>query len=136
LGISYTAVVLQPADQEKLFFIFDTLFECYLTQAGFSKHTSRGQRLADHMTLNMGKCRDRKLVGTKVPLKIDAWAVDHKVMAVRVVDDGSFQCENKTPHITMFVNHTLGGVPRNSNGLTNWIPLATPIEVSGVVSEV
>ncbi len=132
----YTAVVLLPRDQARLFREFDELFRSHLQPGGFVDRNEAGDRLAHHMTMNMGLCRVRTLLGTEVSLTLDAWAADERACAVRVSDTGGVYCDNETPHVTLFVNPRKGGTPRHSNGLLSWVPLGRPIVVTGTVSEV
>ena len=56
---------------------------------------------------------------------------DGNVVAVKV--DGI--SDNKTPHITIGVNRSAGAKPVQSNNITKWDILRTPIALLGQVEE-
>lgn len=56
---------------------------------------------------------------------------DGNVVAVKV--DGA--SENKVPHITISINRKENSKPKDSNNITNWVPLQYPIKLSGIVEE-
>jgi hypothetical protein len=134
MGISYTGVILDKVSQNWLCMLFNHFFLDHLMPIGFRRETVQGNPLAHHMTINLGQCRDRSLLGTEVKLVLDAWAIDERAMAVRVKDP-VVHCDNETPHITLYVNPDKGGSPKHSNDLTNWIPLIFEAQVSGIVKE-
>jgi hypothetical protein len=130
----YTGVILNCEDQQLLFERFRPLLNLYLPN--FVDRSPQEQPLGHHMTMNMGPCKHRTLLGKKVLLTLDAWAADERVCAVRVKDHTGVYCDNETPHITLYVNPSRGGSPRHSNGLLSWVPLEEEIVVTGVVMEV
>lgn len=136
MGVSYTGVVLDSDSQQSVFRLFDGMRAENLTPVGFVDRNAAGQLLAHHMTMNMGPCKQRSLLGMEVILTADAWAIDEKVMAVRISDHQGVYCDNETPHVTVLVNPGRRGSPRHSNGLTNWVKLPEPLVLSGTVREV
>lgn len=54
-----------------------------------------------------------------------------KAMALKVRFGNPIPCANTLPHIT--IGTFQGGKPVDSNGITNWIELETPIEVYGIL---
>lgn len=121
--ISYSAVVLEDADQKKLL-------------AQLKDHIPAGWKLiAHHMTVKMGELPENKKqdIGTKVPLQATALGVSDKAVAVKV--DG-YWSQNKIPHVTLAVNTAAGGKPVDSNKIVNWQQLPQNIKLSGTVTEV
>ena len=121
LQVSYTAVVLFPADRTKLLANFSI-------PEGF-------QPIAHHMTINMGAAANgpaAAIVGQKFKLTVVSIAQDEKVMAVGV--ETECPSTNKIKHITLAVNRDAGGKPFHSNQLKDWQPVSH-IELNGFVAE-
>ena len=88
-----------------------------------------------HMTINLGDASvgpAADMVGETMGLRAVQLGKDDKVMAVRVVTD--CPSTNKIKHVTVAVNFAGGGKPKDSNDLTNWVDLDSPIELTGVVT--
>ena len=88
-----------------------------------------------HMTINLGDASvgpAADMVGETMGLTAVQLGKDDKVMAVRVVTD--CPSNNKIKHVTVAVNFAGGGKPKDSNDLTNWVDLDSPIELTGVVT--
>ena len=121
--ISYSAVVLEDADQKKLISQLKDLIP------------SGWRMIAHHMTVKMGELPpDKKQdVGTKVPLQATAIGKSDKAVAVKV--DG-YWSQNKIPHITLAVNTAAGGKPVDSNKIIHWKQLEQNITLRGTVMEV
>lgn len=121
--ISYSAVVLSAADQQKL-------------KSAFEEQMPDGwTTFAHHMTICMGELPTelKDKVGEQVTLTCTDIGTSLTNIALKV---SGFQSSNAIPHITLFVNVTGGGKPFDSNKITDWKPLPQPIEVQGVVSEI
>lgn len=90
-----------------------------------------------HMTINMGELRpeQKRLVGLKVRLTVDAFGVGEKVLAVKCHADG-INSDNATPHITIAVDRMAGGKPVMSNQISKWYPINRPLLLTGIVTEV
>ena len=88
-----------------------------------------------HMTINLGDASvgpAADMVGETMNLTATELGMDDKVMAVKVVS--SCPSNNSIKHVTVAVNFAGGGKPKDSNDLKNWVPLESPIELSGVVT--
>ncbi len=127
---AYTAVVLHPAETQKLLQHFQDLIP------------DNWQKIAHHMTINLGAAcigPAQHLVGKDVELNVTTVAFDDRVVACGVeakTDDGfNVPSNNKVKHITLAVNRALGGKPVQSNDLTDWMP-ADPLKLIGRVEEV
>ena len=123
----YTAIVLDEESHNKM-----------VKLVGDSKNW---EVIAHHMTVNMGKLNEtfnsREILGQRVKMVVDAVASDHRVMAARVLTtEPTVKSANKTTHVTLMVNRSLGGKPFHSNELNEWLDLADPIEIFGVVEEI
>lgn len=92
--------------------------------------------IAHHMTIKMGG-----LVGTPYEARLNQREV-LKVTDIGVSDDGNVvavkvdgESTNKIPHITISVNRKSGAKPKDSNKITNWKELTSPIKLTGMVKE-
>lgn len=123
--IMYSAVVLDDKSRSKLL---------EKVQALIPKNY---EVIAHHMTINMGELRpeQKRLVGLKVRLTVDAFGVGEKVLAVKCHADG-INSDNATPHITIAVDRMGGGKPVMSNQITKWYPINRPLLLTGIVTEV
>lgn len=121
--MSYTALVLTPADHTKL---LNT----------FRDRIPQGWRVyAHHMTINMGPPENGPaayMVGRTAKLRVTSFAQDERVMAVGVESD--IPSTNSKKHVTLAVNPN-GGKPFYSNQLVNWQYVPT-LELQGVIQEV
>jgi hypothetical protein len=111
----------------------------HLASKGFVSRNAQGERLAHHMTCNLGEAKpeQRQYLGNEVTLLLDGWAFDEKALAVRVSHKpAEIHCSNETPHITLAINPDNGGKPFHSNDLKEWTLLDEPFAVVGVYQEV
>lgn len=92
--------------------------------------------ITHHMTIKLGG-----LQGTPHESRIDqresvnalsVGALDGLVVAVMV--DGA--SDNQIPHVTIAVDRNKGAKPVDSNKITEWQKLTTPIKLEGVVREI
>ena len=124
--MSYTAVVLDATDQQKLIDHFRDLIP------------SQWKVYCHHMTINMEGFDKGPLpasgfnLNDKVKMDIISFAHDDLVMAVGVIC--IVPSTNEIKHITVAVNEKNGGKPFLSNKLTNWSYI-TPISLSGTIME-
>lgn len=124
--MSYTAVVLDATDQQKLIDHFRGLIP------------PQWKIYCHHMTVNMGGFDKGPLVGSnfnindKVKLEVISFAYDDLVIAIGVSSE--VPSTNAIKHITVAVNENNGGKPFFSNKLTNWTP-TTPFTLNGKIME-
>jgi hypothetical protein len=93
--------------------------------------------VAHHMTITMGPLVGplNQLKGLEATATVTHFACDDKVCAVKV--ETEVPSKNKIKHITLGVNRNGGGKPKDSNNLTEWIPVrGNPIELVGLIQEV
>lgn len=122
-NVSYTGIILGPADQQKLLSQFRHLIP------------STWEPLAHHMTINLGSASNGPAaaqLGEIAQLTVISVAQDDKVIAVSVVTN--VPSINKKKHITLAVNRAGGGKPQHSNNLTNW-QTVPPLELHGTIQE-
>ena len=122
--VSYTAVVLSPAERNRLIDQYRHLIP------------ADWEVSAHHMTCNMGsalKGPAAALVGEPFALKIHSFASDNKVMALGV--ETPAPSTNTIKHITLAVNRKNGGKPFHSNQLVKWETIPA-FEVHGSIQEV
>lgn len=121
--ISYSAVILDDADQQKLLEFFK------------DKIPSDWNKYAHHMTITMGELpQDKKYqVGEKVQLTAYEIGKSDKAIAVKV--KGCWTT-NQIPHITLAVNLTDGGKTVDSNNITHWESLKNTIPLNGIIKEI
>jgi len=127
IKISYSGVVLDVKSHEELRALyFDVLRE----------EISDWKLIAHHMTICLGALLDekKKLLGTRIRLKATHYAADANAFAVKVLDDGL--SVNKIPHVTVAINQTNGGKPKDSNNLRGWIRLWPQLTLFGKVMEI
>jgi len=121
--ISYSAVVLEKRDHEKLLEFFkDSL------PSGWSQY-------AHHMTIKMGELPQEKKqdIGKEVQLTAYEIGKSDKAIAVKVK---GYWTTNQIAHITLAVNKNEGGKPVDSNKITNWESLPNTIPITGTVTEI
>jgi len=135
--MSYSAVVLDEKSQQKLkeWAVSD--------KVGIKVNSIRlpilirdkGWKLfCHHMTIAFPGIPEfiKPYVDSVQQLEVISVGVSEKAVAVRVI---GFHSENKIPHITVAVNVQGGGKPVDSNKITSWFKLDTPIKLTGVVKE-
>lgn len=124
--VLYTAVILDKYSQNILREQF-----MHLVPDGW-------EWIGHHMTIQLGQLSDNlkeKMLGEEVRLKIESLGSDDKAMAIKV---SGFYSKNNIPHITLAVNRTNGGKPKDSNNIESdkWVPYKTNIVLTGIVKEV
>lgn len=121
--IAYSAVVLDESSHAALL-------------EAMRQHIPEGWKdYAHHMTINLGPLKgDRSDIGKTVTLDAHSWDVSEKAAAVAV---GGYERRIPgTAHVTVAVNVTGGGKPKDSNDLKDWKPLEKPLSLTGTVTEV
>ena len=93
------------------------------------------EKIAHHVTLNMGPAKNPELVGKKFTVTVNKFAEDDKVMAAGVIMPSDLPTVNAIPHTTIAVNRKNGGKPFLSNKLTNWKDIPN-FAITGIVQEV
>ncbi len=90
---------------------------------------------AHHMTINLGEICDEAInsLGKEVQLKVTKIGVSDLAIAVGV--EGFFT-KNDKPHITIAINTEMGGKPKNSNDITEWVDIDHKFMISGEVCEI
>jgi len=128
-GIAYTgAIVENESDWLKL----NNEAESQLKKAGIpTKEWSTPENY--HMTVCLGELPlHRKMAGdlnSEVTLHVTHFGVNALAAAFKVT---GYMSKNDTQHITvMFKNQ-----PSDSKGITNWLPLDEPFDVTAVIREV
>ncbi len=127
--VSYTGVVLFKKSHEDLV-------------AAMREHIPEGWKIvAHHMTIKMGALKPtdthlsrggRKDIGMTVGLKVEGWAIDDRTVTVKVSGQKSV---NPHPHITVAVNVTGGGKPKDSNLHNKWNPMGRTLSLTGRIME-
>jgi hypothetical protein len=84
------------------------------------------------MTINMGSCKDKDLLGEEVELKVVGLGKDENVMALLV--ESPIPTKNASPHITLAT--APGAKPKQSNDIKKWDPFVKTTSIVGIVSEV
>jgi hypothetical protein len=121
--ISYSAVVLEKRDHEKLLEFFkDSL-------------PSDWSQYAHHMTIKMGELPPEKKQDLGKTVKLTAYEFGKSDLAIAVKVKG-YWTTNQIAHITLAVNKNGGGKPVDSNKITNWEPLPNTIPLDGEVKEI
>lgn len=89
---------------------------------------------AHHMTVNLGELPEylKQYLGTKQKLEATHIGISPMAVALRVI---GFESKNRIPHVTIAVNVRGGGKPVMSNDIKDWVPLETPIKLTGEVQE-
>jgi len=125
--VSYSAIVLD--DESRNLLLSSPEILKYLNP----KH----QIIAHHMTIKMGGLENsayKNKEGTRETLTATHIGIsnDGNVIAVKV--DG--QSANQIPHITISINRHEKAKPKDSNNITNWKPLKSPIRLTGIVEQI
>lgn len=90
--------------------------------------------IAHHMTINLGPLKKKENLGKEVEIIADSWAKDQNAIAVTV--RGYERDMPGNPHITIAINEPAGAKAKDSNNLSGWQPLSSPISLRGRVEEV
>ncbi len=135
MTVRYTGVVLSRNERLNLLNTVFPLMQMFFERLGYV--TADGSKIyCHHMTMNLGTCREKELIGREVGLTVDAFGISDKVMAVRVAKrEPDVYCDNETPHITIAV-HKERGAAKDSNLIKEWIPLTSTPKFVGTVQEV
>ena len=92
--------------------------------------------IAHHMTIKLGSLEGTPHInrlGKKEEFTAtDVGTLSGNIVAVKV--DGI--SDNEKPHITISLNRNAGVKPKDSNSITDWTPLQSPVVVRGVVLEI
>ena len=124
--VSYTAVVSPESIEQNKVAPWSAILSQVEIPNGWKIH-------AHHMTMYMGECKDRSLIGKTIELEIIGVGKDENVMALLVRSPLS---NNKRPHITIAT--APGKKPFLSNKIPdeNWKPLEFSMSVQGTIAEV
>jgi hypothetical protein len=119
--VSYSAVILDDASKKKII-----------------NHLSipnDWKVINHHMTIKMGELPEnmKNQLGNKVTLNVTKLGRSDKAIAVGVETSLS---QNAIPHITVAINAANGAKPKDSNAITEWVPLEESFSVSGRIEEV
>lgn len=117
--VLYSAVVLEKASQNVLF-------------SNVEKMIPEGWiRYGHHMTITMGKLKDKSELGLEVMLAVEKIGFSDMAMAVKV---NGFHTKNEIAHVTVAINPN-GGKPVMSNDITDWRDIRMFI-LNGTVTEI
>lgn len=125
--ISYSAVVLDEVSRAKL------LSNPQISSLITKNHTI----IAHHMTIKLGSLRGTRhesRVGKEehmVAVKVGTY-MDGAVIAVALWGGKS---DNKIPHITIAIDESKPVKAKDSNNITNWKDLESPVVLQGTVME-
>jgi hypothetical protein len=123
----YSALVLDETSRQKLL-NFEQIKELI---------TPEMQIIAHHMTIKMGGLEGTQhygRLGQKESIEASRVGTNEINSVVAVMVNGI--SDNKIPHVTIAVDRKKGAKPVDSNKITSWTPLTTPIKLSGVVLEI
>lgn len=133
MTISYTGVILNEPDRERV-----------INATGVREHKrmTGWEIKAHHMTICMRQSKNPSvlaMIGSVVTLKVIAFGSlfiegNAGIAAVKVEPPKALPVDNAVPHITVACAE--GVKPKQSNDITEWIPLPEPFLVSGIVAEV
>jgi len=121
--ISYSAVVLEKRDHEKLLEFFKESFPQDWSQ------------YAHHMTIKMGELPPENKQDIGKEILLTAYEFGKSDMAVAVKVKG-YWTTNQIAHITLAINKNEGGKPVDSNNIIKWEPLVNTIPLHGIVTEI
>jgi hypothetical protein len=105
----------------------------------FEREIPKGWSIyAHHMTIYYGKLKDGTFKtfydmnkGKKVTLQAVSWGISDLAMAVKL--QTSVPSFSGVPHITIAVSPS--GSPKDSKLIQDWKPLSSPLELTGVVTD-
>ena len=120
--ISYTGVVLTPESHRLLLSKFEGIIP------------EDWKKYAHHMTINMSDASEgpaKNLIGEKAILKVIAYAMDEKALAVEIRTD--IPSHNRVKHVTVATSPI--GKPGDSNDLLNWKRIPE-FSIEGIIQEV
>ena len=119
--VSYSAVVLDPQSRQAIL-----------------NHLSipNGWKvICHHMTIKMGELPEnlKDKIGQQTTLRVTKMGRSDLALAVGIETSLS---QNAIPHITVAINAANGAKPKDSNAITEWIPLEESFNVTGRIEEV
>jgi predicted kinase len=102
----------------------------------FGQHIPEGWKVFNHhMTIRFGKGLPDELkddLGSTQTLLVTHLGLSDMALAAKVE---GYYSDNTKPHITIAVNTNEGGKPVMSNDIKSWVPLGSPFNIIGVVTE-
>lgn len=122
----YSAIVLDKQSHNKLVEIFSPTWE--------NNEDPNFEVINNlHMTICMGglPVAMDDMLGQEFTMKVLAFAGNDKVKAVEV--ERVIETKNKVAHITLAVNRSNGGKPKDSNQLQSWVPVKQEIYITGIL---
>jgi hypothetical protein len=127
----YTAIVLTEASKKELRDKIDDFVPLNWIE------------VMDHHTINLGPVLEehKPFLGKKFTLILKDIGFSTKAVAVSVVCD-EIKSQNKIPHITLATNPVVGGKPKDSNDIEDWLslkpffPANEFLTVEGILTEV
>ena len=140
-NVSYTRAYLNLTKMEKDKYI-NTIFKDIAKNPDSknffnSYRKSEWKTIFHHATVNLGPIKDKYKLGENLNLIVDSVGIinndEGKAIALRVTNMKDYS-DNKQPHITLMVRKD-GGMPVDSNKITDWIKLETKIIFPTTVEE-
>ncbi len=86
--------------------------------------------IAHHCTINLGKLKDKSLLGKKTYMLVTHVGLSDNALAVMV---SGVDSKNDIPHITVAISPT--GKPKDSNDIINWVKVKR-FGLTGTIEEV
>lgn len=122
--VLYSAIVLDDKSRSKLL-------------VALGHHIPAGWKvIAHHLTVAFGKPFPESIKNfLDANCELRAVEIGKSDMAIAVKVEGC-PTENAIPHITLAVNEAAGGKPVMSNAITDWEPLGSYINLSGIGREI
>lgn len=118
----YTAIILDNASRTSLL-------------SKFTKNIPAGwDVIAHHMTINPFETNSDERIGKNVELFVTDIGLSKTAIAVKVRGYDR-QTKNSFPHITLAINKTDGGKPKDSNEIKNWVP-AENLSITGTIQNI
>jgi hypothetical protein len=119
--VSYSAVVLDNGSRERI-----------LNHLAIPNDW---KVICHHMTIKMGELPEnlKEKIGHTVTLQVTKLGKSDKAIAVGVETPLS---QNAIPHITVAINALNGAKPKDSNEISEWVPLEETFTVKGRIEEV
>ena len=139
--VSYTRAYLNLSEEKKKEYI--EYIKKDLEKSNLGKYILsdlkilRWKTIFHHATVNLGPIKDKYKLGENLNLIVDSVGIinndEGKAIALRVTNMKDYS-DNKQPHITLMVRKD-GGMPVDSNKITDWIKLETKIIFPTTVEE-
>lgn len=120
----YTAIVLTDSSRDQLL------------EKMINFLPSNWEIVCHHHTINLGGVSEKHkhLLGKKSTLIVKEIGFSDKAVAVSAFCD-EIKSENKIPHITLAINPTTGGKPKDSNEIKDWFSLKGFVDMLTVEGE-